>query len=575
MYPELAYQEKVLSGEIPSCKFVTQACERNARDLLRQHEQDPDFPYMYSTEHAQHAINWIQLLHMTQGRKFMGRPFELAPWQKFIIACLFGWLRKDKDTAVRRFKYCYVEIARKNGKSELAAAIGLYMLLADGELGAEVACAASRLEQAKIVSKRACLMAAITPELQQTYNLKIYNTPRVAGEIHEGESNGFLRAVASDKSGSQDGQNIHAALIDEVHAHKDRSMWEALEFATGSREQPLIFAITTAGDDKTGIAYEQHQITVDILSGTMQLDEYFGLIYTIDDPSAWDQEPEWIKANPNLGVSVNLDDLRVKCRKAKISKSAKFGFMLKHLDVWLNEAQAWLDPQVVANSALATSWEHMRNYPCYIGFDLSSKKDITSIAYCFETPHGKHLMCRNYLPEGALEEEHNGEKYLNWAEAGHLVLTEGAKIAYQQIYEQLLQDCRELDVKRIGYDRTHAEQLVQRLDKETYVDLVEVPQTANHFSDPMKELEADLLDSRCTWDPNPCVEWMLLNTQAKSQGPGKIRPFKTKEEKKIDAAVACLLAYKMANLPQAPMPFIQSLQTQDAANKMRPNLQIN
>ena len=564
-----SYQNAVLTGDVVTCEFVKQACQRNVRDLRSQRTEA--FPYFYSEPHAAHAIQFIEQLYMTQGRRFRGLPFVLSDWQKFIVANLFGWLRDtDSDQPIRRFNYAYIEIARKGGKTELAAAMALYMLVADGEASPEIACAASRMEQAKIVTKRACTMARITPQLADYYDLKIYDSPRIAGEIHEGHTNGVLQAVASDKSGSQDGQNISFAVIDELHAHKDRGIWDALEFAVGSRDQPMIFAITTAGDDKTGIAYEQRTVVSEILNQQADLPTYFGMIFTLDKDDRWDDPAVWIKANPNLGISNNKDDLANKAAKAKISTKSKFGFMLKHLNIWLNEAQAWLDPHTIERTIQHSAFKDFYGQECYIGFDLSSKKDITSISYLFFDSDGnKHIKWRNYLPANALESETNGYNYLQWSDNGHIVLSEGAKIDYDLIYNQLLEDCCNFDVKAIGYDRTHAEQLVQRLDKAVYVDLVEVPQTARQFSDPMKELEADLMDGNSSWDGNPCVGWMLSNTQAKSHGGGQIRPFKAKEEKKIDASVAAILAYKVATLRDAHVvPFIQSLKLEDEAAAM-------
>ena len=572
--PELLYQELVLSGEVAVCDHVYLACVRAESDLSRQGSEE--FPYIYDSRIARRAADWIQRMRMTKGRGFAGKPLILAPWQLWLVAQIFGWqcVRPPGSAPVRRYRYAYVEVPRKNGKSELAAALGLYMLLADGEPGAEIAVAASHLNQAKIVSRRACSMARKTPDLLDHYQLRVYDSPANPGEIHEGVTDGALKAVAADRSGSQDGQNVHCAIVDEVHAHRDRSTWEALEFATGARDQPLIFAITTAGDDKTGVAYEQHQLVADIVRGREKMDRYFGLIYTIDDPAAWDRPEEWARANPNLGVSVQAGDLELKFAKARTSKQAKFGAMLKHLNIWLSEAQAWLDPGVIARSERASEWSDYDGKDCHIGFDLSSKKDVTSIAYVFTDPGGgRHIKWRNYLPEAALEEEHNGVRYLAWSEGGHIELMPGAKIDYGRVYEQLLLDCVRYNVRAIGYDLTHAEQLVQRLDGRVGVDLVEIPQTARHLSDPMKELEADLLAGRATWDGNPCAGWMLGNCQAKAQGGARIRPWKSKEERKIDAVVAAILGYKVATMPAPATPVVQHLYTEAEVERMRKQVQ--
>ena len=337
MHPTHKYAEDVLNGQVVACKWVQLACERHLTDL------DRDSVY-FDEKEANKVINFFpEYLRHSKG-EWANRPFHLAPWQEFIVGSLFGW--KNKETRYRRFRIAYEEVARKNGKTTMIAGIGNFLFLADKEPGAEVYTAATKKDQAALSHSESVRMVKKSPKLRNRVGIYRNNM-----SIDSTASK--YQPLGADAD-TVDGLNIHGGLIDELHAHKTRDMWDVLETATGSRRQPLQMAITTAGVDQTGICYEQHEYVQQILKRTIEDDSYFGIIYTLDlnkdcpnikkeDEDDWTNEEVWIKANPNLGFSAKLDDLQRKAKKAKIIPAAQNNFLRKHMDVWTQQVDRWID----------------------------------------------------------------------------------------------------------------------------------------------------------------------------------------------------------------------------------------
>src|SRR5690606_33938454 len=308
---------------------------------------------------------------------------ELQPWQQFRIGAVFGWMREDPETgeASRRFRTAYNEVARKNGKSTEAAGIGLYMLDADGEPGAEVYSAATRRDQARIVWDEAARMVERSPALRKRVNVL-----RGRGNMHILETHSKFEPLGADVDGL-DGLNIHCAIVDELHAHRTREVWDVLETATGARRQSLIWAITTAGFDREGICYELRDYSVQVLEGAIQDDTWFAYIATIDEGDDPFDEAVWVKANPNLGLSVKLDDMHRLALKAKTVPTALNNFLTKRLNVWTQQATRWIDPDLwVENAGVVPAKEleeKLKGAVCYGGLDLSSTTDFTAWVMVF------------------------------------------------------------------------------------------------------------------------------------------------------------------------------------------------
>src|SRR5512139_2609270 len=326
------YIENVLSGRQVACKWVHLAVERHVKDLDTGAERGLTFD---QTE-AKKAIAFFSLLKHSKG-EWAGQIIDLEPWQQFILWVLFGWKRAD---GTRRFRAAYQEIARKNGKSTMGAGIGLYLLAADGEPGAEIYSAATKRDQARITHLEAVRMVRSSPMLKRRirtfrYNLNIENTASK------------FEPLGADAD-TTDGLNIHGAIVDEIHAHKTREMWDKIDTATGARRQPLMFGITTAGYDRQSLCWTLNEYSKKVLDRVIDDDTFFGLIYTLDDgshggdPDDWQDETTWIKSNPNLNVSKKIDDLRRKCQRATEMPSAQNSFLRLELNVWTQSETKWM-----------------------------------------------------------------------------------------------------------------------------------------------------------------------------------------------------------------------------------------
>ena len=417
------YANQVIDGDIPACKWVRLACQRFIDDLNHGHERG----LVFDTVKAQEILDYYDLTPHIKG-EWAGKPIEPSDWQTFALVNVYGWLRDD---GLRRFRTVYIEVARKNGKSTFVAPLGLYMLKDDGEAGSEVYSAATSRDQARIVFDAARDM---TRHSSLRYHLQAFNH----SVCHEASASSF-KPLASD-SDTLEGKNTHCAIIDELHAHKNRRVYDVLELSCAARSQPLLITITTAGDDHTGICYEVRSYLTKVLEQVFDDDSFFGLIYTLDDPEQWTDPNEWIKANPNLGISVKLEDMERLCNKAQQTPSAANEFKRKRLDIWCNAESAYFNMEAWNRCPPLASDSELQQLPCYIGLDLSSKLDITAMVALW--PAGNrhyHIRYHFWLPEAVVDPNKTGKAhhiqtlYQAWAKEGHLTLTPGQIIDYTVI----------------------------------------------------------------------------------------------------------------------------------------------
>lgn len=566
------YCRAVLAGEIPACKWTKAACQRQLDDLRRA-ESDPDWSWTFSIERAEHVCRFIELLPHIKG-EWGGTPITLEPWQIFILTTVFGWVHRE--TGRRRFRTVYIEVPRKNAKSTLSSAVALYMLTADREPGAEIYSAATTRDQARIVFNDAKAMAERTPDLRRCFGVRPYahsisskfNEER-AGDVRQYEG---LFVPLSAEGSTLDGLNVHFATVDELHAHKKRAVWDVIETATGSRAQSLIWAITTAGSDTAGICYEQRSYVVRLLNGVLRVhdglgypikgtfaedDTYFGIIYTIDEADEWTDPTCWGKANPNLGVSIYPDDIRRLADKALKMASARGNFLTKRLNVWVNAAQAWMDMRKWDSCADPTlTPEQFAADPCVNSLDLASKRDIADKVSLFERQiDGKrhvYAFAKHYLPDEACSDDINSQ-YVGWKEDGWLTTTPGNVTDYSYIEDDLEADMARFNVVEVPFDPWQATQLSTRmLDKG--MPMIELRQTVQNLSEPMKEFEALVLDGRFHHNGDPVLTWMVGNVVAHLDAKDNIYPRKESEEKKIDGAVAIIMGLNRVMLRERSAP---------------------
>jgi phage terminase large subunit-like protein len=354
-------------GRILANQFVRLACERHLEDLGSAAARGLRF----EVAAARHAIAFFGFLRHSKC-EWAGQTFTLAPWQAFVVGSLFGWTRPD---GLRRFRTAYCAVPRKNGKSMLSAGIGLYLLIADGEHGAEVYSAATSRDQARIVFDEAKRMVGSSPALKRRVGILINN-------LHVATTASRFMPLSSDSS-TMDGLNVHGAIIDELHAHKSRHVVDVLETATGARRQPLLFEITTAGYDRHSICYEHQDYSIKVLEGTVPDDSWFAFIAAADESDDWTDPDVWQKANPNFGLSVKADDLARKAEKALALPGAQNAFRRMHLNEWTEQAERWIDLAAWDACDARVDLEALRGRPCCGGLDLSTTTDVTALAWVF------------------------------------------------------------------------------------------------------------------------------------------------------------------------------------------------
>lgn len=529
------YADDVRSGKVVACNFVKLAVERWFDDLAN----GPDRGLYFSEYHAARYFRFVYRYCRHYKGKKAGARIELEPWQCFADANLFGWVREN---GMRRFRTGYEEVARKNGKSTRIAAAALFYLLGDGEGGPEVYSAATKKEQAREIFDCSRSMVRKSSELSALCDAQEH-------KILHGD--GKYLPLSRD-SKSMDGFNVHAALIDELHAHPNSGIWDVLRSAVGARTQPVIRAITTAGFDKRSFCYQRRAYAIQVLERSITDDSHFALIYTLDDPEDWDKPDEWVKANPNIGVSVDAEDLMLQFEEAKHLPTAKTEFLTKRLNIWVYGQTAWmpmlqwhkcktdfdsLAPWADQND----STSELDGRECFGGLDLSSVEDMCSFSLCFPFGKRRRVIQRAYLPEAAMVRRLTaGDKTLEaFKDAGHLVVLPGAVIDYEWIKKDILNACERFDVKGIAFDRWNSSQLVNDLMEEG-VPMVKFGQGFGSMSAPTKELLrlvlAELIEHN-----DPLLTWAMSNVVIDTNPAGDIKPDKSKVAEKIDPAVSTIM----------------------------------
>lgn len=537
------YIDDVLDGSIPACRYLILAVERQRKDMLTRDGIDLNF----DPDAAQLAIDFIEELKHSKG-KWAGQKLILQPWQLFICWCIFGWKKIDGS---RRFRIAYNEVARKNGKSTFAAAIGLLLLLMDGEQGAEVYSAATKMDQAKIIHREAMRMVKASQDLRDYFGVACH-----VNNIHVTKTNSMFEPLGADAK-TLDGLNPSAATIDELHAHRDSSIWDIIRSAIGSRRQPLMFAITTAGFNMHCFCYEQRDYAVKVLEGIIDDDSLFAIIFTLDrDDNGvllddWKDETCWVKANPNLDVSVSVDDMKAMCQEAIESPTKKNNFLVKKLNVWTTQTVSWvnLEKWNACNEIVAES--ELFGKKCFAALDLSSNTDITAKVLLFPWDDDKYVVVpKFYIPkENALARQRkDGVPYQKWADEGFITMTEGNVIDYKVIQADLYSDGEQYDIEMIAYDRWGFEAFRQRVVEEGIEEdlLVSFGQGFASMSAPMKELEKLYLSGKLIHNGNPVLAWMISNVAASMDPADNIKPDKKKSSEKIDGAVALIMAIGIA-----------------------------
>jgi phage terminase large subunit-like protein len=533
------YCRDVVASRVLAGRLVKLACRRHLDDLTRAETVSTwnSFPYEFDAWHAGNICDFIEKLPHVEGR-WSTPTITLEPWQIWILCNVFGWRRRSDGG--RRFEQAYTEVARKNAKSALTSGVALYCLTCEGEVGPQVKTAATSGSQARIVFDVASKMALATPDLRSEFGLQVMANAIVC------EANAGSIMPINAKSSSQDGLNPHLTVIDELHAHKDRSLFDVLRSAVGARKNPLGWYITTAGYNSQGVCFEQRDYVVKILEGIFADDQYFGAIYTLDEGDDPFDEAVWPKANPNLGVSVDIEKLRSYAKQAKNSPASAGEFKTKRLNLWQNAHSAWLSMEAWKACGDPTlRIEDFEGEPAWIGVDLADTNDLAAVVIIFEKDGMFHAFSRFFLPELLVEicAHRTTTHYKNWADEGFITTTEGDFIDHGQIELEIRNLCATHQVEKIRIEHYGSAQISANLLQEGLpVEIVH--KKPDSYSEPSKHLEAKVEIGKFRHDGNPVLTWMASNCVVDRRVNGTILPKKENKDsaKKIDGMDALIMA---------------------------------
>lgn len=496
----------------------------------------PNSKWRFDLKQANRPIEFIETLCKHSKGEWMGKPIELELFQKAFISALFGFI---DEQGVRRFKETFFLVARKNGKSTLLSGIMLYMLIADGEGGAQVVSAATKREQSSIVFNEALNMVSQSPALKA--HVKKRKT-----DLYFPLTFSTMTALASD-SNTLDGLNLHLAVIDELHAIRDRNLYEVLKQGMSARRSPLMVMITTAGTVRENIYDDMYEYASKVVDGTIQDERFLPILYELDSRDEWTDYRMWEKANPGLGRIKKLEDITEKVERAKANPKDLPGILTKDFNIRDTVAGAWLTYEQAYNPA-TFEMNDVRDSYAVGGVDLSSTTDLACATLLIMRPDGqKYVLQQYFLPEELIEHRAREDKipYDQWMKRGLLTASEGHKVNFSDVTNWFIQMYRDFDIRPlwIGYDPWNSTYWVQEM-KDNGFQMEVVRQGAQTLSQPMKELGADLTAKLINYNANPMLTWCLTNTNAKTDDNDNIRPVKGKHQRmRIDGAMSLLIAY--------------------------------
>lgn len=491
----------------------------------------------YDKKKADRAVTFIENLCHTKG-KWAGTPFWLLPWQEQLIRDIFGIVKPDGN---RQFRTAFVEICKKVGKSELAAAVALYLLYADNEPSAEVYGAAADRQQASIVFDVAKQMVEMSPALMKRSKL-MGATKRIVNY-----SNAGYYQVLSAEVGGKHGFSVSGLVFDEIHTQPNRQLYDVLtKGSSDARQNPLHFIITTAGNDRHSIAYELHTKAVDILEGRRVDPTFYPVVYGLKDDEDWEDEANWYKVNPSLGYTVDIERLRDAYREAKQNPADEVTFKWLRCNMWVSSTVAWIPDAIYMRGNEPIDMDALAGRDCYAGLDLSSTGDITALVLIFPPRNEDEkyvLLPYFWIPEETIPRrvKANSVPYDIWEKQGYIMSTEGNVIHYDFIEKFIMYLSEKYHILEIAVDRWNATQMIQNLESEGFT-IVPFGQGFSSMSAPTKEFYRLLMDGRIIHGGNPVLRWMAGNVVIDTDPAGNIKVTKAKSKEKIDGIVAAIMA---------------------------------
>jgi phage terminase large subunit-like protein len=558
------YVASVLNGQRNAGRLERLMVERHVNDLKKG-------VFIFDRDEVVRILTITTMLRHTAG-SYAGKHFNLQPFQAFILASLFGWKKED---GFRRYRRSYMEIARKNGKSELAAAVSVIMLVFCNEPGAQIYSAATTRDQASIVFKAAKEMIRMLSNDSQS----IANLVRIYQHSITGPMSSIMKAIASNAS-KLDGLNPYGASVDEMHEHPTNEVYQVLVTGSGSRDEPLTNVTTTAGFNIQGPCYQLRSTCVQILDGILVDEAQFVAIYTIDEDDDWQDERCWDKPNPNIGQTPSWDFMRGQLQAAvNEGYTTQTQFLTKNLNVWMRASKVWIPAHVWNSCEASYTLADLKGMTCYAGLDLSATQDITALVLFFPTQKGlvkPRLLSFNWLPEDRVYARKlaDGVPYPDWVASGHVTPTDGNVIDYKLVASQTVEILSEVNCISLAYDRLKNSVETVILLEESDVVTLPWSQHAANMTQGCEALQMMAVGGQIEHDGNPVLRWNIGNVTIKTYPDGTIKIDKSKSTEKVDGAVAAAMAignYLKAIADDSRAPSKVSKYATQAATVIKPN----
>lgn len=520
------YAKQVVAGKIIANKYVIKECERHLK-YLKGHEK-----WIFDEELAHRPIRFIE--KFCKPSKGANNQLILQPWQHFIIGSLFGWVHKE--TKLRRFKEALVFVGRKNGKTTTISGLANYGVSQDGENGAEIHMLANTMKQARLLFDESKAMIKASPVLKKNFR-------SLRDAIYYDKTISKIEPQASD-SEKLDGLNTHIGIFDEIHEFKDYKLISVIKNSRAARLQPLLIYITTAGFQLNGPLVDMVEAGKDTLNGIIEDERTFYYLASLDDEDDINDSENWIKANPNIGVSIDIEVMKEEWIKAKRIPAERGDFITKRFNIFANnDEMSFIDHTTLSKNNEVIAFDELENHPCTVGYDLSETEDFTSACATFALENGKiAVLSHSWIPKHKVDLSNEKIPYREWEEAGYLTIQDKPYIDYTDVYDWILKVNEHHPVEKITYDRANAFRLNQELKNYGFV-TEETRQGALTLSPALKSLKELFLDGKVIYNNNPLFKWYVNNVKLKLDRNGNWLPSKQSRYRKIDGFAALLNTY--------------------------------
>lgn len=518
------YIDDIRTGKVLACTYIKQAVER----LERMKERDDIF---FDENAVIECFQFIRTIKHFAG-KSAGKNFELLPWQKWVVGSVIGI--KHKDTGFRVCRELFILVSRKNGKTALIAALSLYMLIADGEASPSIGCVASSRDQARLLFEAAQQYGkSLDPKGVHLKNYRNY--------IKFLPNNGEFKVFSSDSS-NLDGLSLSVAILDEGHAQKDNLLYSVLKSSMGFRQQPLMVQITTAGFLLEGYpCFETYKVSIEILAGVKEQDEFFPFLYMLDEEDDWTDEDNWIKCNPCIDVTISREYLRDQVKAAQNDSTQETPIKTKNFNIWMNSSIQWISQDIIVKQMESVNIEDYAGYTCYLGVDLSSVGDFTSLSCMI--PYEDKFIYKSwcFLPDESLKDHPNKVLYERFVQEGSMIKTPGNVTDFDYIINKIAEINKTLHIEGVYYDSWNSSFFTIKCTELGY-NMVPVSQAVGSFNAPTKEFERATREGKVIIDKSSNILWQFGCVTLKMDHNGNVKPSKESyQSKKIDSVISMLM----------------------------------